>query len=201
MIAAGTYGALILGLSTSVGPCAAPRYLGLLGAIAETGGARRWLGAFTFICGLATSYAALASLGFLFASALTESHLLYLGLGAGFCAGGVSMALVRHECDHRTTGHRIGKPFLAGVASGLVVSPCCTPIVLQGGLMAASGSVAAAASMLFAFLTGHIAPIGFAGASGSIVLNRVKSRSMADAVTAVAAGCTIALGLYYGCSA
>lgn len=194
--------AFVAGVSTSVGPCAAPRYLALIGSLHSTRVWDRVVALGTFAGGLTTSYAAFAfvagALGFM----LLHSRELFAALAIAFCTSGALAMVARKGCPHDESGAHPGRGFLSGLASGLVVSPCCAPFVAGTGMLAAaSGSVGGAAAALAAFLFGHVAPVLIAGSSSLAVPAGVRSATVRSAMTTIGGTCSIALGLYYGLTA
>ena len=149
----------VAGVATSIGPCAAPRYV----ALAALANASRRPGCVlaAFVSGIVGAYVLLGvaagALGVLWsASALVYGALAVVLGGAGIATllrG--DRALHAHDDDAaRHPGARagLGGTFLLGASSAFVVSPCCTPIVAGiAGLTTASGHTGAGVALLAAF--------------------------------------------------
>lgn len=189
--------AAVAGLSTSLGPCVAPRYLAMLGIAGNASRSRRLAIIGAFVAGTCLSYVALASFGWLVTSVGRSSRLFYAALAVSLAGAGAYTLLrePRHVCSSSPTRSN-GSVFLLGASSALVVSPCCTPIVIGFGAISASMSSFAFVATVVAFALGHAAPLGLLFI-GSEAIRKVTSRYGA-AVTTVNAGLLIALGAYYG---
>jgi cytochrome c biogenesis protein CcdA len=191
-------GAFATGLATSVGPCAAPRYLTLAALVADANAKVRWTRAGWFIGGLVCCYLALAVMSSWAALVLSLSRVIYMALAAGFLCAGLNQLVARTTCSHTSTKHRSnGSLGLVGAGLGLVFSPCCTPIIALAG---SYGAATASTGWLFytlAFVAGHIAPLGFA-ACGLRASRHIARGYSHNALATVSAGLMIALALYYG---
>lgn len=194
--------AFVAGISTSVGPCAAPRYLALIGSLQSCRSRDRAVAIGTFAGGLATSYAACAFVAGVLGFVLMHSREMFAALAIAFCTSGILTMVARDGCAHHATGTQPSRGFLSGFASGLVVSPCCAPFVAGTGILAAaSGSAIDAAAALAAFLFGHVAPVLIAGGSSLAVPAGIRSATLRGAMATIGGTCSIALGLYYGLTA
>lgn len=194
--------AFVAGISTSIGPCAAPRYLALLGTLNAGDSWRRVRSVAVFAGGLAASYAVVALVAGALGMMIAYTRLLFVVLAISFCASGLMTIVVRRSCKHDEHRVPVSRGFFSGAASGLVLSPCCTPFVAGTGMLAAaSGSSLTAAATLTAFLAGHVAPVLVAGVFGAWAANGIRSAAGADAIATAGATCSLALGLYYGLAA
>lgn len=194
--------AFAAGVSTSVGPCAAPRYLALIGCMQSSRARDRALAVLTFACGLATSYAAFACIGGALGFVMMHSIEMSLVLAVAFCASGVLTLVARTSCRHDEANVHASGGFLRGFSCGLIVSPCCVPFVAGTGMLAAaSGSALGAAAALAAFLIGHAGPVLLVGGSSFALPATVRFGWMRGAVTTIGGTCSLALGLYYGLAA
>ncbi|HEY5341062.1 MAG TPA: cytochrome c biogenesis protein CcdA [Candidatus Aquilonibacter sp.] len=188
------------GLSTSIGPCAAPRYLALTTLMARSKGRDRWAAAASFVISLFAAYAAIMLVASLVWRALALSPALYLVCAGVFLILGLRGALAQERCGHAGVSNASRRPaLLLGVLSGLMFSPCCSPVALLiGGAGLASGSMGTAFVMMGAFLAGHIIPVVLTGTLTSalaVLLDRGDARR---ALVTINAGLMIALAGYYG---
>lgn len=184
------------GLSTSVGPCVAPRYLAMVGATSgrERGENLRVLGA--FVGGSVLGYWLVANVAAVAARALALSAYVYAFIAAALIVSAlVSLRRTGHHHDHSQPSQTsLGGMFLLGVTTALTVSPCCTPVLAALGIMAVHQPIEATLEVL-AFSLGHLAPLGVAAIAGG-TLSWLPTR-YASAMTVVTAGITLALGCYY----
>jgi cytochrome c biogenesis protein CcdA len=187
------------GIATSLGPCAAPRYVAV--AAFSNASARPLLPTTLFIAGLIGGYVCLGTA----ASALQALHIwstwVYVSLAILLCVGGVMTLFGRHAHDvsvRQRSAAGGGSAFLVGATSVLVMSPCCTPIVAGiAGLTIMSGRAAEGVALLASFALGHAAPLAGAALLGDRV-RRIAHRLTASAVSAVIAGTLmLALAAYF----
>lgn len=197
--------AFLAGLMTSVGPCAAPRFI----AVAALAGQRRASARImAFVAGLTGAYLALGFAAGLLGAVASVSNCLYAVLAAALIGAGC-VALVRaeprsasHDCaaaGHDHPPRSIGGAFLLGAAGAFILSPCCTPFV--GAIAATSTAVGkplTGALLLLSFALGHALPLVGAGSLGPLFEKFVPRAFPAQAPAIVSAVLTIALGLYYG---
>jgi cytochrome c-type biogenesis protein len=188
------------GLLTSLGPCAAPRYVAVA-ALANATPRPGWTVA-AFIAGLVGAYVCLGSAAGALGAVRAWSTYIYAGLAVGLALGGAMTLLQRdpHGHDHPRDGTtNTGGAFLLGASSALVVSPCCTPVIAGiAGLTIVSGHASDGVILLASFGLGHAVPlIGVAFASGrtSAGLRRLAA-SPAPAV--VAGTLMLGLAMYFG---
>ncbi len=189
-----------VGLSTSIGPCAAPRYLALTTLMARAKGRDRWATAASFVVSLFAAYAAIMLVASLIWRALALSTALYLVCAGVFLILGIGGALARYRCDHTRASNSSRRPaLLLGVLSGLTFSPCCSSLaLLVGGAGLASGRMGTAFVMMAAFLAGHIAPVVVTGTFTSSLSVLLEGRDARQALATINAGLMIALAGYYG---
>jgi cytochrome c biogenesis protein CcdA len=202
------------GMVTSVGPCAAPRYVAVA-ALAQAARAP-WTVVAAFAAGLVAAYVALGALASgvgTAASALgslwSASSYVYGALAIALLAGGV-FTLVRatgttasDRCERGTrcdaSAMSFGGMFLLGASSVLVVSPCCTPVVAGiAGLTLATGRALDGVALLALFACGHAVPVAFAGALGDRFASLVRRLAASQAPAIVSGALMIALAAYYG---
>lgn len=192
------------GLITSIGPCVAPRYLAVA---AFANGSRAWVPTLAFVTGLFGAFVALGWSAALLGSVWASSRTIDIVLAVALAGGGI-VTLVRAsataDCDDRCrsrtrTPRSLGGILLLGAASALVVSPCCTPVVLT--VVAAStaiGQPLLGVVLLAAFTLGHAAPLFLAGGMLSKLQRVLGARVPAQAPAIVAGTLLLALGAYYG---
>jgi cytochrome c-type biogenesis protein len=207
-IAVGTI--FIAGALTSAGPCIAPRYVALA---AIAGGYRHPIvPTLVFVAGLLGAFMALGFGAGLLGAMWSFSPLLYALLAAGLVAGGcITLARAaaqpagHAECsaacpESRTAaGQRsLGGVFLLGMASTLVVSPCCTPVIASViGASTAIGKPVFGMILLASFALGHMLPLFFAGSVSSIFALALRWRLPEQAPRIVSGSLMLALGAYY----
>lgn len=187
------------GVATSLGPCAAPRYVAV--AAFSNASSRPLMPTLLFVTGLIGGYICLGCA----ASALGALHAwstwVYLGLAIGLGVAGLVTLLQRHV--HRDAPQRSatgsGGVFLVGATSVLVMSPCCTPIVAGiAGLTIASGRAGDGVALLACFALGHAAPLAAAALLGDRVRRAAHRMTDSPAPAVIAGTLMLALGAYFG---
>jgi cytochrome c-type biogenesis protein len=192
--------AFTAGLTTSVGPCVAPRYLALTAIVTRTAGCARWARIGCFIAGLLVCYTVLVTTASLISNLTAFSRIVYLALAAGFFAFGMQALVVRQACTHtvhlRSSG---GIALMSGGALGLVLSPCCSPVVAMiASAGASSGSLATSLTGALAFAAGHLAPLTTVGLGLGVTERLIGIRALSAAGTTISGGLSLALAAYYG---
>jgi cytochrome c biogenesis protein CcdA len=189
------------GLVTSLGPCAAPRYVAVAALANSTARPGRTVA--LFIAGLVGAYVCLGTA----ASALVAVHAwstyVYVALALALTIGGAMTLLgpggsAHTRCaSHRRASH--GGAFLLGASSAFVVSPCCTPVIAGiAGLTIVSGRAWDGFTLLASFGLGHAAPLA-AAAFVSDRLSAVLRKVAASPAPSVVAGTLmLALAAYFG---
>jgi thiol:disulfide interchange protein DsbD len=188
------------GLATSLGPCAAPRYVAVAALANAT--SRPGRSVTLFIAGLVAAYVCLGSAASALGAVRAWSTYVYVALAIVLTLGGTMTLFQRDAHGHaepRVGASNSGGAFLLGASSALVVSPCCTPIIAGiAGLTIVSGRASDGVALLASFGLGHAAPL-----LGAAFLSRRMSaglrRFAASPAPAVVAG-TLMLGLaaYFG---
>jgi cytochrome c-type biogenesis protein len=194
LVVASAFGA---GLATSVGPCVAPRYLALAAIVADPGGRAKWLRVAAFVTGLLLCYAVLAVTASLIGKLVAFSQLIYLGLAACFLCLGLRALASDKGCQHQRD--RLGgSALLTGGALGLVVSPCCTPVVAtMAGVASLSGSPFASLTVTLAFAVGHIAPLASVGLGLRWGARIAVGPAVQSASGVIGGGLSLAIAGYY----
>jgi thiol:disulfide interchange protein DsbD len=195
------------GAVTSIGPCAAPRYVAVAALV---GTARRpWRTIAVFVAGLVGAYVALGVAAGALGVLWSASRMVYAALAGALAVAGIVTLLRGGGAPHahhdhgrvleRGTGASIGGTFLLGASSAFVVSPCCTPIVAGiAGLTTAAGHTGAGVALLAAFAFGHALPVVSAGALGTRVAHALRRLAASHAPAVVAGTLMLALAAYYG---
>ncbi len=186
------------GAVTSVGPCVAPRFIAVAGLAAGKSRRDTALLACAFVVGLTATYAAFGAVSSLLGRATQFSTFTYFGVAAALAFGG-ALTLWREEktCRHareRTANASAGGALLLGASFALVLSPCCTPVVL--GILAytsSTGNAAYASALLACYAVGHALPIA-AVALGMHRVTALLQRHSVRQAAAVVSG-TLMLGL------
>jgi cytochrome c-type biogenesis protein len=192
--------AFTAGLATSVGPCVAPRYLALSAIAARATGPARWIRIGSFVAGLLTCYALLAATASLVVRLTATSRIVYLALALGFLAFGVNALIVRRSCTHGAHRQPSGTgALISGSVLGLVVSPCCSPVIaMLAAVGVSSGSFAASLTGALAFAAGHVAPLVTIGVGFSALDRFAPKHAFNGAGTTIGGGLALALAAYYG---
>ncbi|MBV8639364.1 MAG: hypothetical protein JO322_14890 [Candidatus Eremiobacteraeota bacterium] len=190
--------ALVAGAATSVGPCVAPRYIAVT-TISNGTAQGRFARLAAFVSGTVTTSAAIASIGSLLMHLARASSVIYWLLSAALVLSG-SLALWRggeHSCatyQHSING--CGAAFFLGAGTSMMISPCCTPVLVAlGALSAPSFGASGVAGLVSAYTLGHLAPavlLYLVASAANDLISRYR-----DAVATVGASVTLALGLYY----
>lgn len=197
------------GIVTSIGPCAAPRYVAVA-ALAHAAHAP-WTIVLAFAAGLVGAYVALGAAAGVVGALWSASPAIYGALAFALLAGGIATLLRAapaddaHSCERRDVrrGSRgtagSGGAFLLGASSVLVVSPCCTPIVAGiAGLTIATSRTLDGVTLLAAFACGHVVPVALAGALGARFAASVRRLAASQAPAIVSGSLMLALAAYYG---
>lgn len=192
--------AFTAGLATSVGPCVAPRYLALSAIAARATGAARWFRIGSFVAGLLLCYALLAATASLIGRLTALSHIVYVALALGFLVFGLYALVVRRSYAHAP--HRQSSctgALVSGSALGLVLSPCCSPVIaMLAAVGLSSGSLAASLGDALAFTAGHVVPLVTIGFGFSALERLGPARTFSGAGTTISGGLALALAAYYG---
>jgi cytochrome c-type biogenesis protein len=194
---------LLAGLASSVGPCVAPRFIAVA-ALAANRPRREALGiSLVFILGLASAYVGFGVVAALVGRLVAISHAIYAVVGTGMLLGGlISLWRSPSDCLHYSRASAgapsFGATFLLGSSFALVVSPCCTPLLV--GILAYTsglGDPGYGAFLLGAFALGHSAPVLLAGAGASGVCSALRRPALRQAANVVNAALMVALAGYY----
>jgi cytochrome c-type biogenesis protein len=190
------------GVVTSIGPCAASRYVAVAALVSASRTPVRVVGA--FVAGLVGAYVVLGAVAGVLGALGGVSGTIYAGLAVVLGAGGL-ITLLRGADPHHGDAHcrraraSLGGALLLGASSAFVVSPCCTPLVAGiAGLTTLSGHADAGAALLASFALGHAMPVVAAGALGSQIRFVLRRVAASHAPPVVAGTLMIALAVYYG---
>jgi cytochrome c biogenesis protein CcdA len=193
---------VVAGGAGAIGPCSAPRALALVAL--THGAARPGRAIAAFAAGVVAAYVVIASAAGAVASLWGTSRVAYAALAAALAAAGVA-TLVRARgtgCAHAPEPLRavsVGGTFLAGAASALVVSPCCTPAVaLLAALTMTSGRALDGTALVAAFACGHALPLAAVALAGDRVAGVLRRTAAVQAPAIVAGTILLALGAFYG---
>ena len=191
--------AALAGAATSVGPCVAPRYLALIALVGE----RRPLvtvGAFTL--GIIVVTVALGAGAGIAGALIGNVATIDVLVAVALVAFGIATVIREpHACAHRASfaKPRASGAFALGATSALVVSPCCTPLIVAFAVLGGfDRDPLFVLANLAAFALGHAAPLFLAGLTGASIAARVRALTSTAAPSTVAGALTIALGCYYG---
>ena len=193
------------GAVTSIGPCAAPRYVALAALVNASRRPLHIIAA--FVAGLVGAYVVLGAAAGALGALWSASRLIYAALAVVLAVTGIA-TLLRGGAPHAHDGAQahhadarasLGGTFLLGASSAFVVSPCCTPVVAGiAGLTTASGHTGAGVALMSAFACGHALPLVTAGALGSRVARGLRLLAASHASAVIAGALMLALAAYYG---
>ncbi len=191
------------GALSSVGPCVAPRFIAAAGL---TGGRARRESSIvmlSFISGLVVAYAGFGAAASLVGKAAQFSTYIYYALATALAfAGGAALwgTAETHRCIHfkvrRSTG--IGASFLLGASFALVVSPCCTPVVIAIlAYTSASGDALYGSTLLAVFAVGHALPLLGVGFGVQQLGELLAGPRLRAAASTASATLMLSLAAYY----
>ena len=194
------------GVVTSIGPCAAPRYVALAAIANASHRPRRTIAA--FVTGLVGAYVVLGVAAGAVGALWSASAPIYVALAVVLAVAGIA-TLVRGDGSSHAHGDDVarglgvraslGGTFLLGASSAFVVSPCCTPIVAGiAGLTTAGGHTGTGVALLATFACGHALPIVSVGALGARIAHVLRHVAASHAPAVVAGTLMLALAAYYG---
>ena len=188
----------LAGALTSLGPCAAPRYIAVAALMATAQRPARI--AISFAAGLIGAYIGIATAVDALAALWSGSPLLYLMLAAVLAIGGLATLLRRpHDHAHQGITAGPGSAFFLGTSSALVVSPCCTPVIgAIAGLTLSGERTAMGAVLALAFACGHALPIIGLAAGSAHLPDAIRRFAASPAPSIVAGTLMLALAVYYG---
>lgn len=191
------------GAVTSVGPCAAPRYVAVAALVNASRRPWRIVGA--FVAGLVGAYVVLGAVAGALGTVWAASGFVYAALAitlgiAGLWTLARGGAVDAHDCARGTSARTsLGGTFLLGAASAFVVSPCCTPFAAGiAGLTIAGGHAVDGVALLAVFACGHALPVVAAGLVGSRIGGVLRHVAASQAPPVVAGSLLLALAAYYG---
>lgn len=191
------------GAVTSIGPCVGPRFIAVAGLASGKSRKNALMLVGAFVAGLALAYAAFGAVSSLLGRATQLSTCTYILVAVGLAAGGCVTLWREERCchalGHTGAGAGPGGAFLLGASFALVLSPCCTPVVI--GILtytSAIGNAVYGSALLLCYALGHALPIvavafGMRGVTG--VLER---HTMRQAASVVSGTLMLALAAFYG---
>ncbi len=121
--------AFACGVLGSVGPCAAPRVVAAAGLSAGVEVRKRAILLISMVSGLVATYAAFGAAASLLAALTRFSAVVYVLLALALAICGIA-ALWTEGGACSATVKRPGPAFLLGASFALLISPCCTPLLL-----------------------------------------------------------------------
>lgn len=192
--------AFAAGITSSFGPCIAPRFVVVASLTAGTSGWTRWARLGAFIAGLCTSFALLGTIAGALGYIASYSSYVYGALAIALVAGGIGAIVSPHRCRaaHPSSKPIASAPFVVGLTFTAVGSPCCGPIAAAlGGLSTAGGNVTFGALLLGAFALGHALPLVVLAAGAVPIVTYLRARALDSAFATVSGALMIALGGYY----
>jgi cytochrome c-type biogenesis protein len=190
------------GAVTSLGPCVAPRFIAVT-ALATTPGVHRWKAIASLAAGLCASYIVLGVASGIAVRIAAFTANMNAILAVAMIVYGI-VTLVRQSpddaCAHGAEKKRsLSGIFLFGASFGLVASPCCTPVVVLLGSLAATRSAPALGALLVAaFAVGHAVPLALAGFGWHWIGIRASAGTWGSASQTISGALMLALGAYYG---
>lgn len=195
---------LVGGAIFSMGPCTAPRMIALVSLAGNAPFRMRFAIVGTFIAGLAMTYASFGIFAGLLGTVSGLTHWVYLAVGLALGIGG-ALTLIRIGHDHSCSTNRprsLGGVFLLGGSFALVISPCCTPILLAVlSYCAQTRNIVYSVVLLSAFALGHSLPLLFAAAAASRCARFVSRFALSQSIEVVSGALMLCLSGYYLCIA
>lgn len=192
----------LAGAVSSIGPCVAPRFVAVAGLASGKPRSQAITRVLWFVGGLVATYAVFGAISTLVERAADFSTLTYTVVAIALGGGGV-LALWRGEepCAHehvpaRDVGN--GGAALFGASFALVVSPCCTPLVL--GIIAytsGAGNITYGSALLACFALGHALPLVVVAFGMNRATAMLRRYSIHQAAGMVSAALMLALCAYY----
>ena len=179
--------------------------LALVGCVGAAPRANRVIVAFT--TGVMLVYATFGAMASVLGVLASHSAWVYAALAGVLFLCGLSMLIfgARSEGgDHLVVGMKtetpnLGRALLVGAASALVISPCCTPLVIAIlGYTTDLARPTYGAVLLALFALGHAIPMALLGLGFSRVGGVLNALSFRQPVAIATSILMIVLGLYYG---
>jgi cytochrome c-type biogenesis protein len=192
--------AFVAGVATSVGPCVAPRFVAVA-ALASSPGIARWKAVSAFAAGLCASYVALGvAAGFAARIAAISAHVYTLLALVLIGFGLKTLWSEPARCVHDGPKPRsLGGACVLGMSFALVTSPCCTPVIVVLGSLAASGPSPAFGGLLIgSYAAGHALPLVAAGFGWQWIGRRLDVRPLRPAMQTIGGALMLGLAAYYG---
>lgn len=189
------------GILSSIGPCMAPRMIAVSAIIVQAKRRNAAASAGAFAAGLVFAYASFGAAAAVLARAVQSSTALYAALAVALGAGGIlTLCQASHRCERRSEVRtkNLAAIFLLGSSFALVVSPCCTPVVL--GILAYGSTYShpwTVCLLLAAFAAGHTLVLFSAGLGGRALANLIRAHALQEAATLVSGTLMLALAGYY----
>lgn len=196
--------AWVAGAVFSMGPCTAPRMIAIVSLAAKAEPRARFAIVASFIAGLAVAYASFGVFATLLGAVSGLTHWVYLAVGLALGLAG-ALTLVRTGHGHSCSTSRpqsLGAVFLLGSGFALVISPCCTPILIAVlSYCAQTRNVAYSVVLLSAFAMGHSLPLLFAALAATRAGRFVSNLALGQSTEVVSGALMIFLSGYYLCIA
>ncbi len=192
--------AFCAGAVSSLGPCTAPRLLAIAGLSAGKDRRRTWQLGVAFIAGLVLVYASFAAMTNLLRTVADYSAWIYAVVAMSMgVAGCIALWREPDSCRHvKHVDAHAGSAFVLGSSFALVVSPCCTPIVVAiAAYAAAGGSVPYAAVVLACFGLGHALPLVAATFGADALSGLFERRALRHAADVLSGALMLSLAAYY----
>jgi cytochrome c biogenesis protein CcdA len=191
--------AFVTGLASSIGPCTATRFVAVSALTAGQSRRRALLLGAAFGAGIIGMYGLFGTCAALLPKAAAASPFTYAALSCAFAIGAL-VALCRaeaHDGPCRSSASA-GAAAVTGGALGLVISPCCAPVMLS---VAAAGTLGAspayAAGVLASFAVGHAVPLIAAALGVGALGDALRAASARQTASAVSVSLSFALAAYY----
>jgi cytochrome c biogenesis protein CcdA len=183
----------VLGALTAFGPCSVTR-MGTLTSL--TAGTKRPLApALTFLLGNTVTLVGVAFTITVIGALALQSRWLYLGIGLLAIFSGIRAIWTADDapaCAHEHGGARPMRTFALGATFGLLIQPCCMPIIFIAAGVAAVNPLYAIA-MVVLFSIGHGLPPLLVAHTATRLSNIPLLRTVAPTVIgAIALACGLA---------
>jgi cytochrome c-type biogenesis protein len=188
------------GAVTSLGPCVAPRFIAVVGLTSSREPRRAATMAASFVAGLVAVYACFGAGASLIGHLAQISSWVYGVVAVALGIAGITTLWKEERIPHGHTRYAVGEggSFFLGASFALVISPCCTPLVV--GILAyasAAGSPFYGTSLLACFALGHALPILGAALGARGVTGIFQRLAVRQAAEVLSAAMMLVLAAYY----
>ena len=192
--------AFAAGAAASIGPCVAPRFIAIAALTVNGTILENATVAASFVAGLVAAYMLFAVGGSFMWRAFQHSSEIYaVGAALMAAAGLLSLTKSAAKCAHPQPRRRrpAGSIFLLGASSAMMLSPCCTPVVLAALAYVATTGLWFSCVVLACFALGHALPVSLMAIGSGAMRTILASRALQNATRMIGGSLMLALAGYY----